>query len=437
MNSLRARLLTSAGCMLLGFVLLTAYSLDSADRQRAEAAVHERLQGLVYTLLGALDLNDAGELTIDDTELPDPRLNRPGSGLAALIVSPDGSILWHSFSTLDLNINVPPTDVGQWRFRTADSAAEHFRLVFGISWAVDEQEQLFRLAVIESGEAFFEQRQAFRRSLWLGLGLAALALLLLLLAILHWGLLPIGRLAREVNAVQEGDEESISGRYPTELQPLATALNAMLRNERRRQSRYRNALADLAHSLKTPLAALRNQLHASGQQSDALEQMQQLIDYQLHKASAGGGRSFVKPLALRPLVDRLVAALGKVHAERGLRFEIQIPDSAQLRMEQGDILEIMGNLLDNAARFAREKIRVMARQQGRQLLVQVCDDGPGFPASEREALLQRGVRADSQHPGQGIGLAVVAEIVSAHTGRIELTDAEGGGGCVNLILPNH
>ncbi|MDX1498041.1 MAG: hypothetical protein R3352_10825, partial [Salinisphaeraceae bacterium] len=111
MNSLRARLLLSAGCVLLGFVLLTAYSLDTADRERAEAAVNERLQGIAYTLLAALDVNDAGQLTIEDADLPDPRMNRPGSGLAAVIVGPDGNILWHSFSLLDLTINVPAADI--------------------------------------------------------------------------------------------------------------------------------------------------------------------------------------------------------------------------------------------------------------------------------------------------------------------------------------
>ncbi|MGB1581085.1 MAG: HAMP domain-containing protein, partial [Nevskiales bacterium] len=231
MNSLRARLLLSAGCVLLGFVLLTAYSLDAADRERAEAAVNERLQGLAYTLLAALDVSDSGGLSINEADLP-ALMQRPGSGLAAVIVNPDGSILWHSFSMLDLNIHVPAADIGQWRFRTPDELSRQFQMVLGISWQVGNTEQLFRLAVIESAEAFNKQRQAFRRSLWLGLGLAAVVLLTLLLAILHWGLLPIGRLARDLQAIESGHTEQLSGHYPDELQPLATALNAMLRNER-------------------------------------------------------------------------------------------------------------------------------------------------------------------------------------------------------------
>lgn len=434
MNSLRTRLLLSAGCVLFGFVLLTAYALDSADRQRAEAAVQDRLQGLIYTLLGALNVNAEGNITIDEEDLPDPRLKRPDSGLAAIILSPDGSILWHSFSTMDLNLSIPQADVGQWRFRPPDAPTEHFRLVFGISWAAGDTERLFRLAVLESPEAFIQQRMAFRQSLWLSLGLAAVLLLALLVIILHWGLLPLGRLAREVTAVESGRQETISHAYPGELQPLAAALNAMLRHERRRQQRYRNALADLAHSLKTPLAAMRSQSERR-QDLDNLEHMQQLIDYQLHKAAAGSGRSFAAPLALAPLVTRTVGALQKVHAGRGLEFHLDIPASLSLRMEQGDVLEIVGNLLDNAARFATGHVRIKARQIDGQVQIAVEDDGPGFPRDDRDSLLERGVRADSLNPGQGIGLAVVAEIVHANEGEITLADTDTGGARVVIRLP--
>ncbi|MDX1496241.1 MAG: ATP-binding protein, partial [Salinisphaeraceae bacterium] len=249
------------------------------------------------------------------------------------------------------------------------------------------------------------------------------------------GLLPSGRLARDVQAIESGDTEQLSGNYPNELQPLATALNAMLRNERARQSRYRNALADLAHSLKTPLAAVRNQLHTAGLENESLEQMQQLIDYQLRKANAASGRSFVTPLAIQPQIERLTSALNKVYADRELNFELAIPAELTVRIDQGDFMEIMGNLLDNAARFAEKRINISAKESATGITLSVADDGPGFPEQDRDRLLQRGVRADSQNPGQGIGLAVVAEIVHAHEGSLELSDAPNGGACVSIHLP--
>ncbi len=435
MNSLRARLLLSAGCVLLVFVLLTAFALDAADQQRAEAAVNDRLQGLVYTLLGALDINDTGQVSIEDADLPDPRLKRPDSGLAAVVTGGDGTILWHSFSTLDLSVDVPAADVGQWRFSSPQYSEEPFSLVFGFSWMVGNKEQLFRLAVIESPATFLKQRRAFRQSLWLSLSLAALLLLALLLAILHWGLLPLGRLASEVSAVEAGKLESVSEHYPSEIQPLAGGLNALLRNERVRQQRYRNALADLAHSLKTPLAAIRGQLGKPLLDTEPLERMQQLIDYQLRKAVAGSGRSFAAPVAVAPLIDRLLSALSKVHAERGLLFDNQVDPTTQVRLEQGDLLEVFGNLLDNAARFASTRIQITASQQAASISLQVHDDGPGFPDSDRETLLQRGIRADSRSPGQGIGLAVVTEIVQAHDGRIRLGKSPLGGALIEIELP--
>lgn len=435
MNSLRARLLLSAGCVLLVFVLLTAFALDAADRQRAEAAVNDRLQGLVYTLLGALDVDDEDGITIDEADLPDARLKRPDSGLAAVIMDPAGSILWHSFSTLDLNLNIPPADVGQWRFSVPQSNTDSFHLVFGIAWSVGDTEKLFRLAVIESPEAFLSQRRAYQRSLWLSLGVAAAILLILLLVILHWGLLPLGRIAAEVAEVESGKREAVAEAYPAELKPLAAGLNALLANERRRQQRYRNALADLAHSLKTPLAAVRGQQGKPLLDIEPLDRMQQLIDYQLRKAVAGGGRSFAAPIAIAPLVARIITALTKVYAEQGITFDNRVAANISLRMEQGDLLEVFGNLLDNAARFAQHQVIIEASQTGSTLVLAVSDDGPGFPEQARDSLLERGIRADSINPGQGIGLAVVADIVQAHEGEIRLTHSNMGGAQVEIQLP--
>jgi two-component system sensor histidine kinase PhoQ len=208
----------------------------------------------------------------------------------------------------------------------------------------------------------------------------------------------------------------------------------MLGNERRRQERYRNSLADLAHSLKTPLAALRGQQGQPLHDTEPLDRMQQLIDYQLRKAVAGGGRSFTAPLAVAPLVERLVNAMGKVYAGQGIHFDNRVAPHITLRMEQGDQLEVFGNLLDNAARFAHHQIVIAAEQTGQQLLISVSDDGPGFPAQERDNLLKRGIRADSRNPGQGIGLAVVADIVQAHKGTLRLTTSEQGGARVEIRL---
>lgn len=436
MNSLRARLLFSAAGVLLAFVLLTALALDAADRQRAEQAVQDRLQGLIYALIGALDIDDEGAIRIDDADLPDARLRQPDSGLTAVIAAPGGELVWHSLSTMDLKLDVPASDVGQWRFLPAQGPDDHFMLVFGFSWLVGENEALFRLALSEDARAFVQQRRAFQRSLWLSLLLAAVLLLALLLAILNWGLLPIGRLAEEVHEVEAGEREAIGEKQPDELRPLAIALNALLRNERKRQQRYRDALADLAHSLKTPLAALRGQQGKTLNDVEPLDRMQQLIDYQLQKAVAGAGRSFAAPVRVRPLASRLVTALSKVHAERGIVFDNRLPADFQLRMEEAELLEVLGNLLDNATRFAASRVLLSASSEDSAWLLKVEDDGPGFPG-DAQSLLQRGVRADSRNPGQGIGLAVVAEIVQANGGDIQLGQSELGGACVAVSLAVH
>lgn len=444
MNSLKARLLLAATLILFAFVALTGVALQRGFLERAQQAEKDKLQGLVYALLGATDADRKGKLVVNEGELRDSRLVQPDSGLYVLIFNAKGDIVWQSRSVLDPVAPGALPAVGSWRFSRSynDAGKELFVHSFTVRWASQgDPLRSYTFLAAESTDEFLSQMKIFRRELWLWLLVPAGLLLLLQTVVLQWGLLPLRRLVSELRGIEAGSRADIAGEYPNELRSLTQALNAMLRSERNQQTRYRHALDDLAHSLKTPLAVLSGETERDGLsavQRDRLQEqlgrMRQIVDYQLKKAAAAGSRSFTAPVAVRPVVDKLTAALAKVYRDKSVRYEVEIGDDIRLRMDSGDLMEMLGNLIDNASKWCRSQVRVTAWPEGSDLLIQIDDDGPGFPG-EAEALLQRGARADTRVEGQGIGLAVVAEIVSACDGRIRLAKSALGGGRVSVQLP--
>ncbi len=443
MNSLRARLLAAATIILTAFVVLTAFALERAYHGRAEQAEQDKLQGLLYALLGATDSNRQGLLQVNEGELRDPRLIHPDSGLYALILDEVGDVIWQSPSLLDYLSVAPAHDAGVWRFRRIRDGQARllFALSLGVNWTSDEQTRRYTFIVSEDAADFTVQAQRYRRTLWLWLAVPVALLLILQGLTLHWGLSPLRRLVIEMRQIGAGQRSEIEGRYPDEIQPLTTALNAMLRSERQQQTRYRHALDDLAHSLKTPLAVLTGDADRSdmpealqGRLREQLGRMRQIVDYQLKRAAAAGGRRLSAPVPVRPLVERLCGALDKVYRDKDIRYSIDLPLSHGLRMDEGDLLEVLGNVLDNASKWCRSVVRISVVTDDGYSGILIEDDGPGFPPDAQQ-LFKRGVRADNRVEGQGIGLAVVAEIMQAYEGYIRLERSELGGGCVRLSLP--
>jgi two-component system sensor histidine kinase PhoQ len=443
MRSLRARLLLAATLVLVLFMLLSGAALEQAFRSSAQQVQRDKMQALVYALLGAADAGENETLTIPAGALPDPRLNRVQSGLSAIIFDAKGRAAWRSTNLEDPLPELPMPEIGVIKFTEFD---DQFALSYGVKWAADSpgrpplRPRKYTITVLEDKTPYRTQLGVFRRTLWIGLGIAASALLLLQLAVLRWGLAPLRRLTREMHRIENGEQAQIESEYPDELTPLAAGLNTMIQAERNQQARYRNALDDLAHSLKTPLAVLRNTVDDRNADSalrerlrDPVGRIQEITDHQLRKAATAGRRTFAEPVRLRPLTDKIAGALVKVYADKHPEFTIDVHDNLRARADEGDLYELLGNLMDNAGKWCRQRIRVSARYVERKLQISVEDDGPGFPA-EAEKLLQRGMRADSHTPGQGIGLGAVAELVRAYDGSIVLGRSEWGGGRVEVAL---
>jgi two-component system sensor histidine kinase PhoQ len=419
MNSLRARLLVSAGGVLLFFIVLTAVALDRALSSYARQAEYDRLQGLAFSLLGATEVDSVGNVSASIVGIPEPRLQQPESGLAALIYNADGKIVWRSPSLLKPLPSPQLPRVNEWVF----SGNRIFTLGYGFEWLLgDNQSQIYALQIQERKSPLQNQRRSFSHKLWWWLGGITAILLMTLLSLMHWGLKPLEKISMDIEKIRAGKKTRLSSKVPTEIQPLTSNLNRLLAYQEGQQKRFRNALGDLAHSLKTPLAVLRGKI--TQEEARVLDQIDQIIGYQLRRAATSGRRAFQKPTALHPVVERIISALKKVYAEKSPVFLNQIPEASEVAIEEDDLMELIGNILDNAVKHGGNTIKIRA-SQAPDLRIVIQDDGPGFP-EEPGAMLTRGVRADSRIPGQGIGLAVANEIALAYGMRIDLESSSQG-----------
>ncbi|MGY0158836.1 two-component system sensor histidine kinase PhoQ [Edwardsiella tarda] len=257
----------------------------------------------------------------------------------------------------------------------------------------------------------------------------------------YWSLQPIKEVASQVRELEKGQRDSLSENPPLELRGLVRNLNILLSNERQRYTRYRTTLSDLTHSLKTPLAVLQSTLRSlrngkslSIEQAEPimLEQISRIsqqIGYYLHRASAQSEHSVLnrEVHSVPAILDALASALNKVYQRKGVDISLDIPPELTFIGEKNDLMEVMGNLLDNACKYCLEFVEVSACLQGDTLLLWVDDDGPGIPDDKRELVFARGQRADTLRPGQGLGLALVDELVAQYEGSVTIDDSPLGG----------
>ena len=263
--------------------------------------------------------------------------------------------------------------------------------------------------------------------------------------IVRAGLRPFDALRRQLGAVREGSARQVEGKYPSEVQPLVKDLNALLSHQEAAVSRAVAKAGDLAHGLKTPLAILAQEADraaATGQGelaasiAEQVERMRRHIDY--HVAQARAAASGAMPGArckVRDSADALSRTLLRLHADRGVVVDVQVAPDHAVRCARQDLDEMLGNLLDNACKWARGRVIVASEVRDHAVLITVDDDGAGLAADLRQAVLQRGVRADEAAPGSGIGLGIVRDLAELHGGAIVLETAPLGGLRATLRLP--
>ena len=449
--SLNTRLLLASSVVLAAFLGVTGLVLDSAFRASADTALRDRLQGYVYALLAASDLDARGTLHLP-AELPDARFSLIGSGLYAQVVDSTGASIWRSKSMLGLTIPFANTPgVGQREFAQLDVNRDLplLSLAFTISWETNGgSDRRYTYRVAENLVSFNAEVSRFRRNLWGWLAGAAFLLLAVQSVVLRWSLAPLRRVSSDLSAIETGIAQRLRGDYPRELRQLTDNLNGLLASADNHLKRYRDSLGNLAHSLKTPLAVLRGAL--DGEADDAalravareqLTGMTQLIEYQLQRAAASGRTPLAAPVEIKPVAEKIIAALAKVYADKGVQVAFDMDATATFHGDAGDLTEMLGNLLDNAFKWCRRQVRVAAQLRpatdvGQSLLeIRIADDGPGIPDDLKARVLLRGARADEKTPGHGLGLAMVQDTVALYRGTLSLHAGPLGGLEVSLRIP--
>ncbi|MBW6526169.1 ATP-binding protein [Sphingomonas sp. RHCKR7] len=278
-------------------------------------------------------------------------------------------------------------------------------------------------------------RRPIEGALWPLLGaLAAVAAVLTaaLLVQLRVGLAPLRRLRDQVAAIRGGARDRVEEDQPAELRPLAAELNALAADNAAALAAARGAAANLAHALKTPVAALALDLRDRPEQAAQIERIDRTIRHHLARARAAAIDRRAAT-SLRPAAEGLVAAVGALH--RDARIALDVPADLVVAVDAQDLDELLGNLLDNAARHAAARVTLGAVRDGRWVAVEVVDDGPGIPATERERVARPGTRLDERGDGHGFGLAIASELVALYGGALSLDQASGGGLAVRLTLP--
>jgi len=259
------------------------------------------------------------------------------------------------------------------------------------------------------------------------------------------GLSKFNQLRARLSEVREGSKKQIDGRYPAEVQPLVNDLNALLEHREQAVGRAQAKAGDLAHGLKTPLAVLSQEAErarAAGQPELAatiaqqVERMQRQVEYHLaHARAAASGTTMGALCNIAESAEGLVRTLRRLYAERGIAIESNISDAHAVRAQREDLEEMVGNLLDNACKWARSRVTASSSAEGSHIVITVDDDGPGLDPAMRDVVLKRGVRIDEAAPGSGLGLAIVRDLAELYGGTIALESSSLGGLRARLLLP--
>ncbi len=456
-SSLSGRLFLVSMLVVMLFLPLAGLVLERAYGTSLDRRLQEQLKVQTYGLMGLADELEPGTLWLPEA-LPDARFNQIGSGRYAVVMDSQGNPIWQSQSAVNLQFPNPIPNVfgemniedvnppGQFifeRIKLENQPLLETSRVTVIWEGPDNSENVYTFMVAESLSAYMVEKLTFRDTLlfWLGgLGIFLLAVDAVALLI---ALKPLKQLAEEIRKVETGDIQLLETDFPTELKHVAQNLNTLITHEQQQRSRYRNTLQDLAHSLKTPLAVVQASLskvdkpELQSTLSEQITRMSNIVSYQLQRAVSAGASPIQQKINVRSCLSKIFAALNKVYFEKKISFTNNVPENCLFYGDENDLLEMLGNLCDNACKYGQSKVQVdvHSSEQQNMISIAVIDDGEGVPDVLKAVIFQRGQRLDEQIEGQGIGLSVVHDIVNSYQGELEIKETPNGRNSVVLQLP--
>jgi two-component system sensor histidine kinase PhoQ len=446
-GSIQRRLISITSLVLVVFLTSTGWVLDRTYSASIVQGAEEQLKLVIYALMGIAE--EEGASLVFNQSLADPRLAQAESGLYAIVTDASSKVLWRSPSLQSIdssnfsdNLSFKNITPGVFSFSNINSAQAKFQLSYAVIWEGIDPNQVVFTAIVDQAEYRAAIAQ-FRQNLWLGLGGATLFFILAQLLALGWGLKPLLVMQKEVRELEQGSRHELSNEYPVELSALAENLQRFASHEQQQRVRYRQALDNLAHSLKTPLSVLRNALAEVVPDKvllgDQIDQMQDTVSRQLARVVVSAPVLLNTEVEVGELAKKLVRTLEVAFPQMDLLLEVS--GQPKLRIDEGDLLEILGNVIENACKYGKYSVHISidvvptSKASDAAVSMSIEDDGPGIPVAKREEVLARGLRLDTQVSGQGIGLAVAKELVALYAGRLSLGDSAMGGAKIAIHFP--
>lgn len=417
----------------------------------AEEAQMDRLESVVLLLLASMDIDEEGRPQMPDG-LAEARLGQPGSGLYAGLITASGS--WVSPSAIDSAIAPEWQDLQAeaYPYSQISKLANISMYESSFLWeGVEGERVLFHAWAAEDSDRLDSQVATFNSTLWRWMSISLFIVVAVQSLLMIVFMQPFQRLVREIGEIERGHRTDLSDRYPQELQLVSRNLNRLLDWERERGRKYRNATANLAHALKTPISAVQTKLQSQhtidGDELLAdIRQIDALLARQLERVSIAA-RAISQPMVpLLPNVERVCKSIQQLQAfrEGALSISVDCDSSLSVRVDERDLTEILGNLIENAAKYGGRKIAIEASEvhdiiHGQGVRVVIHDNGSGIEPAQFEHLLQRGVRGDqlADRQGQGLGLAIVADLMDSYSGDIQLVSSVLGGAAVEIRFWHH
>ena len=439
-NSLAFRLIFGSAVLLVIGLGVGAYALMEVYQDAVRREFDRQLRIVYDDLVGFSRVGANGRVTFE--ERPDYPLFRRGvSGWYWQIVHRRQAVAQsRSLQGEVFTVELPPKINTDYSYETEGPFGKRIRV---FARQVDFEKGGGPHTYLIAGDWTGPSRSIEEFNLTIGIALGALGIFLVGVGFLQiqFGLLPLRRIPPALAQIRTGDADRLTGTFPSEVQPLATEINQLLDHNAQVVERARTHVGNLAHALKTPLAVLANEASSTEAVKANIvdaqtEVMREQVEHHLARARLAARAGVLGArTSIMPVIDGLSRTLEKIYSERGISITVEGPPDIAFRGERQDLEELLGNLMDNACKWAVSRVRVTVREEDSRIFVDVEDDGRGLTPSERRQAVKRGQRLDEATPGTGLGLSIVTDIAEIYGGEFSLMDSELGGLMARLSLP--
>ncbi len=440
-NSLAFRLVVGAGMWIAAAIVAGGIVLSAVFRDHVERSFDTQLLVYLDALVSVTEVDDRGRVVIM-RPLGDPRYEQPYSGWYWQISSISGPMLrsrslWDQALTPDFGLI---RDSAATFYRMQGAQSRHLRIV-GRDVSIPGIVSSLQFAVTGDRAAIEVEIQNFNTTLVWSMGLFGCGLVLAVFIQVHFGLLPLRRISMALSAIRSGRKSRLAGQFPSEIEPLASEINTLLEHNEEVLERARTHVGNLAHALKTPISILANESESGkGSLAEKVDKqtgiMRRYVDHYLSQARTAASSSVLGARTeVLPVIEDLRRTLKHIHAERSIELEVRGDPGTSFRGERHDLEEMLGNLIDNACKWARARTWITMGMEGADLKIVIEDDGPGLAPEKHGEVFNRGHRLDEATPGSGLGLAIVRDTAGLYGGDIALCESDFGGLKVVLTLP--